>query len=101
MGLITKAYVNLISPTVPPAELTSTQLIIQPQPGQEAMAIKSKRPAMGVRNLGDPDVKAVPDYHVYKVICKAAKLPTSLATGQLSRPASIGDADDEFKCLDF
>jgi hypothetical protein len=86
LGVITKAYVNLFKAD-PPAAPGGAPLKPQYQP-------HSSKPVFGIRERLVAGYLTAADHQVFLAICKAAKLPSALATGDSARQSA--GADNEF-----
>ena len=104
MGVITKAYGSLFTPSViPPIAADNKAPASIPAIDPKAAVRKVVYTTNSVRNvfaIRDGTVfTTVPDHHIYLAICRAAKFPSARATGELSRASSVNH-DKEFDNYD-
>ena len=60
----------------------------------------AKRPIYCIRELGVEAISEVPDYQIFKAICKASNLRSYIPTGKTSRQASQVGLDNELAMID-
>jgi hypothetical protein len=94
MGVITKAYASLFTPSskLPEASVNKVPPIIpavDPKAGTQTVVYtsSSSRQVYAIRQGNE--FTTVPDHHIYLAICRAAHIPSVIATGNMSRSSSV------------